>query len=308
VQFRPAWAAPRVLDAPEHVAIDPAHVDWGRVRQSKYLVRQVFHYHYGDRIHDLRHRLMVIPPVTFGDQLRTTYSLRISDPGEVTTSHDAFGNTLLDVRVGTVERSIEFASWVAVERSGPPGPRLLSDDWRRDPRALALTDRTTPDEEILSAADELRATGLVGLGLAEEVNAWVYRRLQYLRGITGVHTTAAQALASGGGVCQDYSHVMIAICRLLGLPALYVSGHQLGEGGTHSWVEVLLPAEDGSGRLVAWAFDPTHGCRADLTYLVVAVGRDYGDVAPTAGSFSGRASGSLSGHKEVIVTGISYAD
>ncbi len=297
-----------MLDAPEHVALDLTQVDWERVSRSKYLVRQVFHYHYSDRIHDLRHRLMVIPPATFGDQLRTTYSLRMSDAGEVTTSHDAFGNTLLDVRIGTVERSLEFASWVAVERSGPPAPRVLSSEWRRDPRPLAMTDRTTPDDAIRAAADELRATGLEGLALAEAVNAWVYRRLKYLRGITGVHTTAAQALASGGGVCQDYSHVMIAICRLLDLPALYVSGHQLGEGGTHSWVEVLLPAEGGSGRLLGWAFDPTHGCRADLTYFVVAVGRDYGDVPPTAGSFSGRAGGSLSGHKEVIVTDITYAD
>jgi transglutaminase-like putative cysteine protease len=251
---------------------------------------------------------MVIPPAGFGDQLRTTYSLRMSDPGEVITSHDAFGNTILDIRIGSVERSLEFDSWVTVERSGPPGPRLLSSDWRDDPRPLDVTDRTAPDEGIHRAAEELRATGLVGLALAEAVNAWVYGRLEYLRGITGVHTTAEQALAAGGGVCQDYSHVMIAICRLLGLPALYVSGHQLGEGGTHSWVEVLLPADDGSGRLVAWAFDPTHGCRADLTYLVVAVGRDYGDVAPTAGSFSGRAGGSLSGRKEVIVTDVSYAD
>jgi len=296
-----------VLDAPEASAIDPAHVDWGRVRRSTYLVHQVFNYHYADRIYDLRHRLMVIPPAGIGDQQRTTYSLRVSDAGEVTTSHDDFGNTILDVRIASVDRALHFESWVTVERAGPVQPRSISPEWLNDPRLLAPTHRTMPDDVIRRAADELRESGLEGEALAELVNSWVHGRLEYLRGVTGVETTAAQALAAGGGVCQDYSHVMVSICRLLGLPTLYVSGHQLGEGGTHSWVEVLVPSEDGSD-VVGWSFDPTHGCRADLTYLAVAVGREYGDVPPTSGTFTGRPGGSLSGHKEVVVTDVAYAD
>ena len=101
---------------------------------------------------------------------------------------------------------------------------------------------------------------------------------------------------------------MISICRLLGLPALYVSGHQLGEGGTHAWVEVLLPAADGSDSAEGWPLDPTHGCAGDLTYLSVAVGRDYGDVAPTSGSYRAGHGGSLAARKEVFVSEITYFD
>src|SRR5439155_332940 len=83
-----------------------------------------------------------------------------------------------------------------------------------------------------------------------------------------------EALAFGAGVCQDYAHVMLALCRECGLPARYVSGHMLGQGGTHAWVEVVLPAGGGHDA-VAHAFDPTHAGRAGLGYVTIAVGRDY---------------------------------
>jgi transglutaminase-like putative cysteine protease len=67
-----------------------------------------------------------------------------------------------------------------------------------------------------------------------------------------------------------------------------VSGHLLGQGGTHAWVEVVLAR---AGDAIAVAFDPCNGCRAGSGYVTVATGRDYGDVAPASGSYVG-ASGS----------------
>jgi transglutaminase-like putative cysteine protease len=300
--------APWMHDRAEFDAIDPVRVDWDRVRLSKYRIHQRFSYEYPDRIYDLRHQLMVIPPAVFGDQLRTVYSLMMSEAGEVITRLDAFQNTVLDVRIPHVERSLDFETWISIERTGPPRPRSLPAAVLNDPRFLTATPRTAPDAAIDEAARELAASGLQGLALAELVSSWVHRSLEYVRGVTGVHTTGAEALELGGGVCQDYSHVMLSICRTLGLPALYVSGHQLGEGGTHSWVEVLLPAADGSGTGEGWPLDPTHGCPADLTYLTVAVGCDYGDVAPTSGSYRAGHGGSLAARKEVLVTEIEYGD
>jgi transglutaminase-like putative cysteine protease len=297
-----------MFDRADVSALDPSRVDWERVCHCTYLVHQRFNYEYPDRIYDLRHQLMVLPPATFGDQQRPTYSLRVSEPAEVTTRLDSFGNTVLDVRIPFVERSLDFDARITIERRGPPAPRVLDGSWLTDPRLIAATARTTPDRAIEEVAGELAATGEQGLALAELVNTKVHRTMEYVRGVTDVHTTAAAALAVGGGVCQDYSQVMIAICRVLGLPTLYVSGHQLGEGGTHSWVEVLLPAADGSERAEGWAFDPTHGCRVDLTYLTVAVGSDYGDVAPTSGTYRAGHGGSLAGRKEVLVTNVTYTD
>ena len=78
---------------------------------------------------------------------------------------------------------------------------------------------------------------------------------------------------------------MLALCRAAGLPCRYLSGHHLGEGATHAWVDVLLPDESRPGRTIAWAFDPTHGNEPGFNYVTVAVGCDYLDVTPTSGAF-----------------------
>lgn len=289
-------------------SINAAQVDWNLVRRSAFLVHQHFRYEYPAPIRDLRHRLVVIPPASFGNQRRTLHRVEVSEPGDVITSIDSFGNTVVDVRVPVVERTIEFEALVGVERSGAPAPRLLPGSWLHDIRLLNPSERTAPDGALAQAAAEVARHGAQGLELADLATAWVHRAMAYVSGVSGVHTTAAQALAAGRGVCQDYAHVLIAICRLLGLPSLYVSGHLLGEGGTHAWVEVLLPASDGSGRAEAWPLDPTHGRRAGSTYVSVAVGRDYGDVAPTSGSYRAGYRGSLSARKQVRLTEVAYSD
>lgn len=82
-----------------------------------------------------------------------------------------------------------------------------------------------------------------------------------------------------------------------------MSGHLLGEGGTHAWIEILVPA--GSGARVL-AYDPTHGSVVDLRYVIVAVGRDYADVAPTSGVFTAPYNGELTATKTVTVTQVRY--
>jgi transglutaminase-like putative cysteine protease len=85
-----------------------------------------------------------------------------------------------------------------------------------------------------------------------------------------------------------------------------VSGHVLGEGGTHAWVEVLVPHPEEAEALCAVAIDPTHGRRAGLRYVTVAVGRDYGDVPPTSGTFTAPYAGVLTTHKRATVTSVDY--
>ena len=165
----------------------------------------------------------------------------------------------------------------------------------------AFTPLTQPNETLIEVARELVASGASDLDLAERACTWAHEALIYEWGVTDVHTSAAEALVYGRGVCQDYAHVMLALCRASGLPARYVSGHLVGEGGSHAWVEVVVrdgsqTARDGT---VAVAFDPTHDRRAERGYLTVAVGRDYADVAPTSGTFEGTAPGVLSARKRL---------
>jgi transglutaminase-like putative cysteine protease len=285
--------------------LDHDGVDWSRVVRATYLIRQAYRYDYPGPIEGLDHRLVIIPPERYGDQRRILHHLATTPQGEIEATPDGFGNTVLELRFRRIERAIEFQAWIEVEREAT-GPQLVPSSWLEDPRLLEPSRLTEPDEALTAVARMLAESGRSGLALATLVNDWLFANMSYQAGVTGVGTTAAQALALGSGVCQDYAHVMIAVCRLLGMPARYVSGHLLGEGGTHAWVEVLLPNGDGSEGASAWAFDPTHGHMTRLSYVTVAVGRDYYDVAPTSGTYSWGPSGRLTSHKRVDLTRLDY--
>ncbi len=261
---------------------------------TRLVLQQTLRYDYPSPVRRLRHHLMVLPPARHGDQHRISSSLEVVGANaEVIESVDSFGNVAVEVRAARVRARIEFVVRVAVERhagsfpAAGPGP---GDDLRR---LLDPTPLTAPNRALAVVARSLLESGDVGWALAERINAWVATALRYRHDVTSVSTTAAEALTLGAGVCQDYAHVMLALCRLCGLPARYVSGHLVGEGGSHAWVVVLLPPVAAPWSLVAVAFDPTNDRKAGAAYLTVAVGRDYADVAPTHGTYSGDPGGRL---------------
>jgi transglutaminase-like putative cysteine protease len=114
----------------------------------------------------------------------------------------------------------------------------------------------------------------------------IHATLRYEKGATDVTTTAGQALALGRGVCQDFSHLMLAACRSRMIPSRYVSGYLYNNGysaASHAWVDVFIHGE-------GWiSLDPTHNRAQTGEYVRVAIGRDYGDVPPTRGIFVGNA-------------------
>jgi transglutaminase-like putative cysteine protease len=118
---------------------------------------------------------------------------------------------------------------------------------------------------------------------------FVHDHIQYLTGATNVKTNAMQAWTHGKGVCQDISHVSVGLMRALGLPARYVSGYfhpkpqapigQAVTGESHAWVEWW----DGG-----WSgYDPTNSVEIGPRHVTLARGRDYSDVPPLKGIFSG---------------------
>jgi len=296
--------------------IDHRGVEWTNVRKTAYLIHQRLHYAYPGEIHDLRQRLIIVPPERYGGQRLVTYKLEVfSAPTyEIERARDEFGNRILNLFVAHVEREIEFTAWIIVERDATADPvivpmvatgRAVLEPPLRN-LFLEPTTLTTPDDALRSVAAAFRDKEDDDLARAERVNLWVHGAMSYAHGVTGVRTPAATALAAGKGVCQDYAHIMLVLCRLCGLPARYVSGHLLGEGGTHAWVEVLLPDPTDAERLIAHPFDPTNGCIPGLKYITVAVGRDYGDVAPTSGTFRAPYAGRLSAHKRADITALEY--
>lgn len=106
----------------------------------------------------------------------------------------------------------------------------------------------------------------------------VYHTMSYVPGATTVATTAEQALRKRRGVCQDYAHILISLCRMAGIPARYVVGMMIGEGASHAWVEVCCNG-------YWYGIDPTNNLLIDESYIKLSHGRDYGDTIVLKGIF-----------------------
>jgi transglutaminase-like putative cysteine protease len=207
----------------------------------------------------------------------------------------------VELHATNVDEWIEFDAWALVGCPGSGGIIELSPASFDRRRLLAFTPLTEADDMLVEASRCLLAASSGNLDFAERACAWSHQALTYQYGVTGVHTNAAMAVAGGKGVCQDYAHVMLSLCRAAGIPARYVSGHLVGEGGSHAWVEVVVShtSARAARRTVAVAFDPTHNRHASQGYFTVAVGRDYKHVAPTSGTFEGKGPGVLSARKRL---------
>lgn len=140
------------------------------------------------------------------------------------------------------------------------------------------------------------------LEAARELTARIHQDFHYRANSTGIHTPAAEALARREGVCQDFTHVLLACLRSLGLAARYVSGYLLtepppgqprliGSDASHAWASLWLPDADGPAEARWYDLDPTndrHGLGTPgEDFVRVAVGRDFADVSPLRGVIQG---------------------
>ena len=190
----------------------------------------------------------------------------------------------------------------AVVETGISEPAPGTATWKdlRDPalqdqfhEVLSTTPTVDTDEQIEAVAAELKASSASPAAGVEATVAWVHDRLTYKTGVTEVSTTATEVLQGGVGVCQDYTHLTLAILRTMGVPSWYVSGYlhphpdpEIGEpvvGESHAWVAAW------TGRV--WPLDPTSMTNVDERHVRVATGRDYDDVMPFRGIYAGGGDG-----------------
>lgn len=184
--------------------------------------------------------------------------------GLIPQAHDTFGYRVTGI------------AFVDTEHTKPepekPLYRFASALTRPGPVLDALTERCRARLQQLSA-------DAAPVERAQEVMHEVFSAFAYTPGSTSVRTTAEEALAQGAGVCQDYAHVMLAVCRACGMAARYIAGMLDGEGATHAWVEVYQ-----GGRWIG--LDPTHDRLVTDDYITIAHGRDYRDCMLDIGLFS----------------------
>ncbi len=285
--------------------VDHETLDWSSVVAATYSIEQSIRYDYPTPITDLRHRLVISPRAVHGDQRRLTHALSVTPPANVRVWADAFGNDIGALNVARIENGIAFVLRSTVVRDARLGPHVVELSDLDDPALQEVRRLTRSDAALDDVASYLRALHPSPRDRAEAIVRYVHRELTYTKNVTDVFTTASVAFGMRRGVCQDYAHVVLALARSCGLTARYVSGHLLGEGATHAWVEFLIPETDSAARVLS--FDPTTGRQTNWKYLVVAVGRDYQDVAPTSGVFTGAHPGTVAGSQTVRITSVTLA-
>ncbi|MCQ3812763.1 MAG: transglutaminase family protein, partial [Acidimicrobiia bacterium] len=217
---------------------------------------------------------------------------------------DYWGTRVDHFGVTESHAGLEVIAEASVETQDPPAhsaaPAMESledpDFLNEHDEFLKPTRHTEWDEAMACQARELAAAdGSNVVGAVTALNEYVGGRLTYEPGATEIGEPLTEVLAKGAGVCQDYAHLAVALCRSIGVPARYVSGYLFSSNErtgsvdgdlvrvqTHAWFEAAVPG-------VGWlALDPTNRLVVGRQHVKIGHGRDYDDVPPLRGVYSGR--------------------
>ena len=239
-----------------------------------------------------------LSPMTTGRQVTLDARVEVQPATRMSRHHDYWGTLVYSFDLHQPHTELQVVGRSVVETSGAPnpGPEVdwagvdrVSDRWSE----FLLASHFAPEDlELVDYASAVRHRFDDPRDAVREAVELVNGRLAYVRGSTSVSTTGPEAWRRGSGVCQDFAPITIGILRSMGIPARYVSGYlhpspeaPLGEevvGESHAWVEAWLGAWE--------PFDPTGLDPVAERHVVVARGRDYGDVPPFKGIFTGAAS------------------
>jgi transglutaminase-like putative cysteine protease len=239
-----------------------------------------------------------ITPISSDRQLALEATVEVSPSASVYRYWDWWGTLVHAFDLHLPHDALMVTGTSVVETSGavpPPEAPATWDDLADPPVRDRFAELLSPsryvpldDDAVLAVAAGV-GDGLAPLELCDAVVAAVGDRLRYERGATTVTSTAGDALRLGAGVCQDFTHLALALLRVRGVPARYVSGYlhpsadaALGTtvaGQSHAWVEAWV------GDWVS--FDPTNGGPVGERHVVVGRARDYADLAPLNGIFHG---------------------
>jgi len=281
-------------------------------------------------------------PHSDADQRWQEYDLRATPNAAIRRYYDGFGNAAHLVTIARAHDAVELVSRGIVYTllddpfrlpatpPSPLGPAELADYLMpsaivpADPalEKMAAPFRPSRPDDTLEAVQRL-------MGL-------VYHGFEYEQHVTTVATTVPEVLKLRTGVCQDFAHVLLGLCRAIRLPARYVSGYIVpkrapqvqqqrlgtmtqsqsfgsfgsfglsgdsgnepsrGHGASHAWVEVFTPTHGWRG------FDPTNNLLASTYHVKMGIGRDYNDVPPTRGTFRGMAEEKLTVEVETQALG-----
>lgn len=273
-----------------------------------YSVRHITSFSYEPAIRESIMEVRV-QPRSEAQQRCLTFSLDASPNANIMVYRDFLGNTIHHFNIPGGYAQLKITAQALVEVSALSIPEVSAVGSWKD-----LDDRVAEGDywEMLLPSHFAHTTDLLQ-ELAREIrlerqanplqtlldlNQTLYQTFAYVPNSTQVDSPIDDALRTRQGVCQDLSHIMIALVRQLRVPCRYVSGYlfrgdngqddRSPEGATHAWLEAFLP---GPGWV---AFDPTNNLAGNERHIRVAIGRDYADVPPTRGIYKGEAESELS--------------
>jgi len=278
----------------------------------RYRVRHETVYNYGGDVahsHQLLHLTPRNGPLQHCHTRTITVVPQPSSRGEAV---DAFGNLVTRLEYDTPHDRLEVLAEVNVEvQPAPVVDAAASDAWEAVSGGLCFSGEPMGGE-LLEAfryrmessyvrikqaftdyGDDCFAPNTPVLVAAEALMSKIHREFKYAPGSTSIRTSAFEAFAARRGVCQDFAHIMIGCLRSRGLAARYVSGYlrtlpppgadagYVGADASHAWVSVYCPP-------LGWIdLDPTNDLRVSHDHIVIAWGRDFGDVSPLRGVIVG---------------------
>ena len=274
------------------------------------------HFRYSEAVTESQNEVRVRP---VDDEYQRVLSYRLTSRPrvQVLPVPDYWGTTVEYLGVRTPHTELELVAESTVETRPRPAPgetvavAKLADAGFRTAHLEFLGSSRHVHTERGDAVAQRAASAVAGASsvqrMVEAVIAEVRGILAYRQGTTDIGVTLAELLEGGAGVCQDFAHLATGMLRSAGVPARYVSGYLFAADETaldaatadvvsvqtHAWIEAALP---GWGW---WALDPTNGGEVGERHVVIGRGRDYGDVPPVRGAFTG--SGTAEVDAEVVI-------
>ena len=272
----------------------------------QFTIRHQTTYRYAEAIHE-SYTVCHLQPLSDVEQYCTQFELSSVPRTKVFAYTDRYKNRVhhfsvipehpllvISARSTVVTARTEDASKASAEASRRA---LLA-----DAQLVSLYDFLQPSPLVEFGTDLSRLSNEIGEP-SEDLLAWyvhagtyIKENFEYVKRATNVRTTVAESVRLRAGVCQDFAHVLIALCRHNAVPARYVSGYifsgqpdsVLGAEASHAWCEAYLPP-------LGWiGYDPTNAKLVNDYFVKIAIGRDYRDVSPVRGVYKGLAQSTMS--------------
>ncbi len=264
---------------------------------AKLFLKHITSFSYSNYVVESSNQIILYPYNDFKQQV-INHSINVTGNPTIHTCFDCYNNKVGFFNFSPPHKrmTIESQAEISVNKIDLPVDKMkIIDQWMEIEKLKSdnidffqfSSPNHNPGKEARECLKTIHKELSTPFNLLMRLNEFVYKNFKYKKGVTNVDTSVEKVWKLGLGVCQDFTNVLIQLCRLSNIPARYVSGYVCssdrirGYGATHSWVEAYIPEYGWIG------VDPTNNCVCHDLHVKVGVGRNYTDCAPVKGIYKG---------------------